>query len=131
MRLSAAHRLRAASEFSRVREQGVSRAGKYVVINVLPLPEGGRCRFGIITSRKVGNAVQRNRVRRRLREIIRACTPREAVWVVTVARRPAADAAFRDLQQDWLRTVKRLGGLQDEVQGPSTSRPEVAPPAPS
>jgi ribonuclease P protein component len=126
MRLTAAHRLRAASEFSRVREQGVSRAGKYVVVNVLKHPEGERWRCGIITSRKVGNAVQRNRVRRRLREIIRSATPREGAWIVTVARRPAVEASFLDLKEDWLRTVRRLGGLKEEK-----PRADVAPPSSS
>jgi ribonuclease P protein component len=111
MRHSAAHRLRAASEFSRVREQGVSRAGKYVIINAFLFPEGGPWRTGIITSRKVGNAVHRNLVRRRLREIIRATPLRDGMWIVTVARRPAVEAAYADLQQDWLRTVRRTGIL--------------------
>src|SRR4051812_28455150 len=114
MRQSAAHRLRAASEFSRVREQGVTRAGKYVIVNVLQLPEGGLWRSGIITSRKVGNAVHRNLVRRRLREIIRAATLQSGLWVVTVARPSAVRASFEDLRQDWLRTVRRAGALQDE-----------------
>ena len=113
MRQSAAHRLRAASEFSRVREQGVTRAGKCVVINVLQLPEGGLWRSGIITSRKVGNAVERNLVRRRLREIIRAADLCPGQWVVTVGRPPAVRATFEDLRQDWLRTARRAGALQD------------------
>lgn len=113
MRHSAAHRLRAASEFSRVREEGVSRAGKYVIVNVLRFsdPEGGPWRTGIITSRKVGNAVHRNLVRRRLREIIRAAPLMDDVWIVTVARQAAVKATYDDLQQDWLRTLRRTGLL--------------------
>ena len=115
MRPSAANRLRAASEFSRVREQGVSRAGKYVIVNAFQLPEGGPWRSGIITSRKVGRAVDRNLVRRRLRQIIRATVPslRPGLWIVTVARQAAVRAEFSDLQQDWLRTLRRTGILQD------------------
>jgi ribonuclease P protein component len=120
MRHPAARRLRAASEFSRVREQGQTRAGKYVVINMWRHPEGGPWRSGIITSRKVGNAVERNLVRRRLREIVRAAGLREGVWLVTVARRPAVSAAFSDLREDWLRTVRRVGAFQEPA-------PEAAP----
>jgi ribonuclease P protein component len=109
MRLSAAHRLRAASEFSRVREQGTSRAGKHVICNVLRHPEGGPWRSGIITTRKVGCAVERNLVRRRLREIIRAAGLPSGYWVVTVARRSAVNAPFEELREDWLRTVNRAG----------------------
>ena len=114
MRLTAAHRLRAASEFSRVREQGVTRAGKNVVINVLRLPESGRWRAGIITSSRVGNAVQRNRVRRRLREIIRAANLRSGIWVVTIARASAVRATFSELRADWLHTARRNGALQED-----------------
>lgn len=113
MRHSAAHRLRSASEFQRVRKQGVTRAGQCVVVNVMRLPDGGPWRSGIITSRKVGNAVRRNRVRRRLREIVRAAALEDGLWIVTVTRPAAVSAAFEDLRQDWLRTVRRAcGALQ-------------------
>jgi ribonuclease P protein component len=91
----------------------VTRAGKCVVVNVFKLPEGGPWRTGIITSRKVGNAVQRNLVRRRVREIIRAAGLPAGLWIVTVARPSAVRAAFDDLRQDWLRTVRRAGGLPE------------------
>ncbi len=107
MRHTAAHRLRTASEFSRVRKQGVSRAGRFLVVNALRLPEGGPPRSGIITSRKVGCAVERNLVRRRLREIIRAAETETGIWVVTIARHTAVSATFDELRQDWLRTLRR------------------------
>jgi ribonuclease P protein component len=114
MRHSAAHRLRAASEFSRVRQEGVTRAGKTVVVNVMRLPDGGPWRSGIITSRKVGNAVHRNLVRRRLREIIRGACVRPGFWIVTVARPAAVRASFGELREEWVRIVRRAGALEDE-----------------
>ncbi len=113
MRQSDAHRLRAASEFSRVREEGITQAGKYVVLNVLRLPEGGPWRSGIITSRKVGRAVDRNLVRRRLREIIRGASLRDGHWIVSIARHTAVRAAFDELRRDWLRMVGKAGALQN------------------
>lgn len=56
-------------------------------------------RFGISTGRRLGGAVQRNRVRRRLREIIRRC-PNDTGhgWdILIVARPPAVDASFGEL----------------------------------
>jgi len=48
-------------------------------------------RFGFATSRKLGGAVERNRVRRRLRSILRGLEPRlEGGWDVLIAVRPAA-----------------------------------------
>lgn len=112
MRFPAARRLRAASEFAKVREHGASHAGRFVVVNVLKVPDGGPWRSGIITSRKVGGAVERNRVRRRLREIIRASALSDGVWVVTVARWRAANAGFEELREDWLRAARKSGSLQ-------------------
>lgn len=112
MRFPASRRLREASEFSRVRAHGTSHAGKFVVVNVWKHGDGGLWRSGIITSRKVGGAVQRNKVRRRLREIIRATELCDGVWVVTVARFRAATAEFAELREDWLRVARRCGILK-------------------
>lgn len=75
--------------------------------------DGGAARVGIITSRKVGPATVRNRVRRRLREIVRADRSQLAsgCWVVLVARARAADAPFAALRDEWRRLAKRAGML--------------------
>ena len=54
-------------------------------------------RFGLIASRRVGNAVLRNRLRRRLREMIRLSMPQilPGLWIVLVIR-PAAGKAGGD-----------------------------------
>ncbi len=116
-------RLRTSSEFRLVREKGKSRAGRYIVMNVAPAPapknaatapkEPAATRFGFITSRKVGNAVARNQVRRRLREIARLHLPqvRSGFWVVTVARYTASQANYHSLQEEWLRLARQLGIL--------------------
>lgn len=112
MRYPAARRLRAASEFARVREQGTTFPGKFVVVNVFAAEPGSPWRSGLITGRKVGNAVQRNLVRRRLREIIRAAPLLEGHWIVTIARWRAAVASFIELRHDWLRAAGRARILQ-------------------
>lgn len=54
-------------------------------------------RLGLIASRRVGNAVVRNRIRRRLREMVRVSMPRilPGLWIVLVVR-PAAGRAGMD-----------------------------------
>jgi len=76
-------------------------------------PETEPARFGLITSRRVGGAVDRNRVRRRLRELCRlnrSLVP--AGWlVVVIAKSSAAAASFADLREEWLLLARRLSIL--------------------
>jgi len=57
--------------------------------------------------------VERNRVRRRLRELMRLTGPQwiPGVWVVVIARRGAVDASFVEIQNEWLRLAVRAGIL--------------------
>jgi len=59
----------------------------------------GRTRYGISTARRVGGAVTRNRIRRRLREVLRRDGERVAAgWdILLVARPPAAEASQAEL----------------------------------
>lgn len=112
MRFSAASRLKTASEFALVRAGGVTFPGRFIVLSVLKLEQNDPWRCGLITSRKVGGAVQRNKVRRRLREIVRATPLRPGYWIVTIARWRAGEASLAELQEDWRRSAKRAGILQ-------------------
>ena len=70
-------------------------------------------RVGFVTSRRVGGAVVRNRIRRRLREIARAARPNllPGLWMVVIAKRPAADAAFGELRDEWTQLARKAGCL--------------------
>ncbi len=61
-------------------------------------------RFGLITSRRVGNAVVRNRLRRRLREMVRLSQPRivPGLWIVLVVRAAAARASGDALRSEYI-----------------------------
>ena len=66
------HRLRTGDDFRAVTRGGVRSARSHVVVHLSFLPEGGDApRVGFVVSKKIGNAVVRNRVTRRLREIVR------------------------------------------------------------
>ncbi|MBS0660150.1 MAG: ribonuclease P protein component [Verrucomicrobia bacterium] len=121
----AAHLFRA-SEFKAVREGGALQRGKWLFVSVLTGREAGRSRFGLITSRRVGPAVERNAVRRRLREIVRHSRDRliDGAWFVLTARPGAARATLAQLQQEWERLVGRLRAWREP------SEPKSAPPAP-
>ena len=73
--------------------------------------DDGAVRVGFTVSKKVGNAVERNRVRRRLREIVRLS--REARMqaghdYVLVGRRAALDLPFERMMQDFGRALGRV-----------------------
>lgn len=68
---------------------------------------------GFVTSRRLGSAVVRNRVRRRLREIVRQHQGelRQGFWVVVIARSEAANASYHELEHEWLLLAKRASIL--------------------
>ena len=109
LRFPKSARLFRASEFQRMRKEGASFHGKFMLLSALPSAEPGLARIGIVTSRKVGGAVERNRVRRRLREIMRAELGRilPGAWLVIVARHRAVEADFVELREEWMRLVRR------------------------
>jgi ribonuclease P protein component len=86
--------LRSNQEFQRVYRRGRSWAHPLLVLHVLPQPSGQR--LGISVSKKVGKAVQRNLVRRRIREAVRAQAPawKQGFDAVIVARTGAAGVEF-------------------------------------
>lgn len=71
-------------------------------------------RYGLITGRKLGGAVVRNRIRRLLREVIRAHRAEIAPgWhLVLIGRWKAPQATLAEIETDWLRLAKRLGVLK-------------------
>jgi ribonuclease P protein component len=72
----------------------------------------GPARFGFTVTRKAGGAVERNRMRRRLREALRRAAPLEArpgFDYVIVARRSSLDAGFDQLVSELARALRLVG----------------------
>lgn len=104
--------MKRASEFAMVRAKGSSEAGRFVVINLAALPADQaerHSRFGIITTKRIGHAVIRNLLRRRMREILRAHgDPLASGYsVVVVMRNRAAFADYRQLEADFCKVLSR------------------------
>jgi len=77
-------------EFNRIHRDGVRvRTPNFTVIGLRSLTQG-RPRFGCAVSRKVGNAVVRNRLRRSMKEIFRLSAHELALAEVVVVVRPSA-----------------------------------------
>jgi ribonuclease P protein component len=91
-------RLSRSAEFERVYRQGRSTANRHLVLYTFPNPSAERPRLGLSVSRKVGGAVERNRVKRMLREAFARVEPelRSDQDVVVVARPSAAELVERE-----------------------------------
>jgi len=86
--------------------------------------EGGPARVGFTVSRQVGNAVERNRVRRRLREVVRLA-PAAALQAnhdyVLIGRRVALAADFGDLTRQFDAALRRIHIAARSGQGDETA----------
>ena len=98
-------RLRRAEDFSRLRRVGKTHPHRFLVLSCTP-NELTHNRYGFIVSKHLGKAVRRNRIRRRLREIVRALDPQltPGFDVVLIARQPLAEQPFDAI----VRTVNEL-----------------------
>ncbi len=83
--------------------------------------DAGPARFGFTVTRKAGDSVERNRMRRRLREAVRRAAPLEArpgFDYVIVARRQALDAGFDRLVSELARAMRLVGERPERPKGP-------------
>jgi len=106
-------RLTHSAEFDQVKHSGSTRGGKLLMLNFAPVESSVPCRVGLIASRRIGGAVARNRVRRRLREIVRRHQHdlRNGFWIVLVAKRDAVNASYHELEHEVLRLARRASIL--------------------
>ena len=94
-------------DFRRVYRSGKKARVDGVSVWAAPGPDEGRARLGMAVRASVGTAVDRNRLRRRLREIFRAYGPLTGTDVVIHATREAAGRNFQELEDV---TVDALSG---------------------
>ena len=106
-------RLTLTSQFALVRTEGQSVRGRLLILGFLRREKTERFQVGFVTSKRIGGAVVRNRVRRRLRDVVRTQQGklREGFWFVVIARPAAARACYRALKDEWLRLAERASIL--------------------
>ncbi len=114
LRLGRASRLARNRDFARLRQQGERLAQGCLIANWSRLPGGARPKLGVVTSRKIGGAVQRSRARRLLRESFRRHQHELAqpVELVLVARNSIAGKNFAGVEKDFLTALNRASLLK-------------------
>ena len=109
---SKARRVRRRGEYQRVFQTGYRVSSRYFTLSLTP-GQSPVTRLGIVASRKLGDAVRRNRAKRLIREMFRHLDmPHAALDVVVIPRRELFDAPFSDLERDfrvaWRRASSRF-----------------------
>ena len=90
---------------------GVKAPAPMFVLQMRPRREAGPARVGLTVSKRVGGAVERNRIRRRLREVVRLSSPshmRQGHDYVLIGRRAALDAPFERIKDEFDRALRRV-----------------------
>jgi ribonuclease P protein component len=104
------------SEFQRVYQRGKSAHSTSIALFYLPI--SGEKRVGYTASKKVGNAVVRNRCKRRLRALFHEFSPNaQDGWYVFVAKGALFENPYEQVRRDCKYVLKRTGAMAGESNG--------------
>ena len=107
VRMHSERRLRKSRDFAAVRREGRSRSdGRLVIIG---RRSESTTRFGFSVSKRLGNAVTRNKIKRRLKSVSASANVEEGWDVVVIARQRAALSSYWELRRSMKRLLKWLG----------------------
>jgi ribonuclease P protein component len=104
--LPRAARVRRRPEFERAYDTGTRIHARFMTVFVVP-NGGSLSRFGVAATRKLGSAVERNRAKRRARDLFRRHKLAAGLDIVIVPRREMLDAPFVSLEADYLAALDR------------------------
>jgi ribonuclease P protein component len=108
-RFTKAQRLRRKGEFQQVFDSGVRLSSRYFTLLFTAAP-GRSARLGVVASRKLGDAVRRNRAKRLIREVFRrnrSIAGDTGVDLVVIPRRELFTARFEDLDHEFRAACRR------------------------
>ena len=109
LKFSQDQRLKQSWEFERARREGQRLVSGCLILNWRFSDDQKTSRLGVVTSKKIGNAVVRSRARRLLREVFRLHQKefKRVADMVLIARNSIAEKTYADVERDFLRAVKQ------------------------
>ena len=115
-------RLRNRADFSRVYRNGKSFANSQFVVYWSNQSNAKPFRVGISASKKIGNAVVRNRMRRLVKEIVRQMEQQIAINadIILIVRKPAVNMTYHELQSSIQHVFRKAGLLESRKSGKKT-----------
>jgi len=99
--------IRRRAEFQNIYQRGVRVRGRYLTVFVLR-GSGEHGRLGIAATKRLGNAVERNRAKRLIREVFRLNKIAPGFDVVVVPKRELLDASLTALEIEYRQTVGQI-----------------------
>ncbi len=118
-------RLKRRTDF-RAAAAGMRSPGSAFVLQARERADAGVARVGFTVTRQVGNAVERNRVRRRLRELVRLATAgslHQGHDYVLIGRRGALSLPFGEMMRELDSLLRRIHAQKPEATGGARKRP--------
>jgi ribonuclease P protein component len=107
-------RLAKREDFNKVYRYGKSVANHQFVLYYLPQPKLEHFRLGVSVSKKIGNAVVRNRLRRMMKEIVRLkkeqMTPQ--FDYILIARKPSAEMDYQAMEKSIFHVIRKASLLK-------------------
>ncbi|MFX3634964.1 MAG: ribonuclease P protein component [Candidatus Pristimantibacillus sp.] len=109
-------RLRNRADFNRIYRGGKSFANGQFVVYWSKQPVAEPFRLGVSASKKIGNAVVRNRMRRVIKEIVRLNAEKiiPNIDFILIVRKPAAAMKSKEMEKSILHVMKKAGLLKKE-----------------
>ena len=106
--MAAPDRIRRRPEFERIYNTGTKIHGRFMTVFVM-MNGSDQPRLGVAATRKLGSAVERNRAKRRARELFRRRKQIGGLDIVIVPRREMLDAPFASLEAEYVSLLTRRG----------------------